>query len=364
MTPSGLEAPLKNYLDDTVAEADVHRLWRGIQNGARQPRRGTVRRARWSVAVAAAAAMMLLVLGGLVWRGSRAGALVTTAGQLPTAWNVAAHRSEVVALADGSRIDLAPETRLDVLTNTGSSFVTSLKRGRSTFEVEPGGPRLWVVDCGFATVEVVGTKFSVERTPGAVRVTVERGKVRLRGEGFERTLVAGESATVENPDPVARRLAVPRERSVRQAAPTGEDPALPAGSAAAAGSARGAPGDAWDGLLAAADAARRRGDRAQAVRNLERVAAGCPDVSRRKLAAFTLARLQLDEDPRSAASTLEGALAGGMPRGLTEDALARLVEAHARAGNTAQARARAAEYEARYPGGRHLEEVRHWASRE
>jgi hypothetical protein len=53
-----------------------------------------------------------------------------------------------------------------------------------------------------------------------------------------------------------------------------------------------------------------------------------------------------------------------MTRGLNEGALARLVEAHARAGDHAAAQRAAAEYESRYPQGRYLAEVRHWASQQ
>jgi len=49
--------------------------------------------------------------------------------------------------------------------------------------------------------------------------------------------------------------------------------------------------------------------------------------------------------------------------GLEEDARARLVEAHARAGHGERAREAAADYERHFPRGSRLAEVRRWAER-
>jgi len=55
-------------------------------------------------------------------------------------------------------------------------------------------------------------------------------------------------------------------------------------------------------------------------------------------------------------------IALGEPRGLLEDAQARLVQAHARAGQWEQAREAAARYEQLYPEGYRLQDVRRWAA--
>ena len=339
-------------------------MWKIIQKGARRPPSVL---ARAGVALAAAAVVLMVVGAWSWWSPREAGALAVKSGELPKEWSVAVGSTEEVDLADGSSIELLSDSRLEVLTNTGSVFVTSLKRGVGAFEVKAGGPRQWVVDCGFVAVEVVGTRFRVQRDPDKVTVAVERGKVRLRGEGVDRLLTAGESTTVENPRPTpgvessvtesgaAEHANEPSERASEDT-PEGES------EVALAPSAGVSRGDDWERLLRRADSARRNGDRAQAMALLRRVARDCPDQPRRKLAAFTLARLQMDEDPSGAAETLSGALDDGMTRGLRDDAMARLVEAYARAGDREEARRVAAEYEYRYPRGRHLDEVRHWAS--
>jgi len=358
--------PLRQYLDLEVEEEQVPRMWKRIQNGARRPPAA----GRIAAVVALAAAVLLLAFG--VWSGRAsddAGALEATSGSLPRQWSVPVGAEQQVELVDGSQIKLESDTRLEVLTNTGSAFVTSLKRGRGAFEVEPGGPRQWVVDCGFVTVEVVGTRFVVHRSDDAVQVAVERGKVQLRGEGVDRVLRAGESVTVPAPhaaeaEPSSPAPEIAASSSEGSDAPTDEPNDGPDADLAGAAVPTAPAIDPWDRLLGQADAARRRGDRAEALTLLQRVARDCPDASRRKLAAFTLARLQLDDDPKRAAETLDGALQEGMTRGLNEEALARLVEAHARAGDHAEARRVAAEYEGRYPRGRYLAEVRHWASQQ
>ena len=364
------KAPLKQYLDSTLEEARVHRVWYQLQ-GRTARRRARRALHRWGALVVAVAVAVVVVAGSWLTRRDPGG-LETGGGELPTAWTTPVGASQYVSLSDGSEIQLAGTARLEVLTNTGESFVTTLRRGKSSFDVRPGGPRQWVVECGLATVEVVGTRFTVERSSSSVSVAVQRGKVRVHGEGFDRTLEAGESATFERSPgerrPVRTTAVAPTASSPQGQAGSGpsaegETSDEPAPAEVAPSETRAPPENQWDTLLARADAARRRGDRDAAVELLERVAKQAPDPGRRRLATFTLARLQLHEDPQRAAATLEDALENGVPRGLTEDALARLVEAYARAGDLPAARRTAQTYEQRYPHGRRASDVRSWIRR-
>jgi hypothetical protein len=123
---------------------------------------------------------------------------------------------------------------------------------------------------------------------------------------------------------------------------------------------RDAP-DAVDQALAAADAARRRGDRAEAAQALEAaLTAARPSDKRRGLAALTLARLVLRNDPARAARVLRDAF-GAMPADLVEDALARRVEAEGRSGRRDEAARLADEYERRFPAGQRASEVKRWS---
>ena len=366
-----LKAPLRSYLDQSVHEEELQRVWRGVQRRTLfRPARSV--RVTYSFAGAlAVAALVLLVLWG---RGSGpvdVGPLTLEDGRAPAPVTVPEQAlAEQLRLSDGSRIELQSATRLDVLDNNGSSFVTSLRRGRGHFDVHPGGPRRWVVECGLVTVEVIGTAFSVARSPQEVTVAVQRGVVQVRGEavpGRERRLEAGQRLVVRAPESTE-----PREVACAESQCEGESEAsLPAASAArptASGTAKPAGAAAMEdrigSLLRQADEARRAGQRERAADLLMRVISEAGDDQRGRVAAFALARLQIEDSPEQAALTLEHAIEAGMPQGLGEDAMARQVEAYARAGQMDQAARAAAEYEKKYPAGRRLSEVRRWANAE
>src|SRR5262249_38807117 len=84
---------------------------------------------------------------------------------------------------------------------------------------------------------------------------------------------------------------------------------------------------------------------------------------RAALAAFTLGKLELDTlgQPARAAQLFTRALSLGLGASLVEDARARIVEAYARAGDSAAASSAAVAYEQQFPAGRHLAAVRRWA---
>lgn len=351
---------LGRLLADELPEPRAQRMWREIERRTRPSRPP-----RWTLAFAVAASVVVLVATGWLWSRraeSHEPLALATGGTPSTLETSAAARS--VAMADGSAIDLDAGTRLEVLRNDDRSFVTALRRGTTTFDVRPGGPRRWIVEAGLATIEVVGTRFTVRREPTSLTVRVERGAVLVRGERVpngQARLGAGQSIALEAPE---TREAPP------QAAPTASHepepmhvaPAAEPHSAAPAQPVRDAQaGDAVDALLAAADAARREGDRAKAVRLLERVVAEAPEKDpRRGLAALSLARLTVQSDPERAATVL-GESMGDMPAGLAEDALARRVEAEARAGRRDEAARLAAEYLKRFPNGHRADDVRRWS---
>jgi transmembrane sensor len=115
-----------------------------------------------------------------------------------------------------------------------------------------------------------------------------------------------------------------------------------------------------DDLMLAADVARQAGRPARAVPFLERVVKEHPTEVAAQLAGFSLGKVYLDnlDEPGLAARSFAAVRAMAPGGGLAQDALAREVEAWARAGETARARDGALEYQRLYPHGRRLAAVR------
>jgi transmembrane sensor len=390
---SQLQFPLKDYLRDSVDEAALQRMAREIDVNLHGPRR---RRAR-PLALAALAMLggTAITLFALMHRDP--GPLQLSDGQTLGVIEADSGTREI-ALSDGSTIRLSSGARIEPLESTGSLFAAMLTRGRADFDVRPRGPRRWFVECGLATVEVIGTAFVCERKPGRLRVAVTRGVVLLRGERVPdriRRLVAGESLELseaatgalgvgtrppaaENPDRIVQRQ--PSSTTELKNRDGGNPPTRNSSATSWRDLAqRGRHGEAFailgaDGLrreskrlgvndlLALADVARLSGHPADAVAPLERILIDFASDAQAPLAAFALGRLELDSmgRPQQAATALNKALALGIPRSLREDVRARLVEAYARSGHTDAARRAATAYFDEFPHGHHTRAIEGW----
>jgi transmembrane sensor len=376
-----LPDPIKDGLTAPVNEEALARMWRRIEARERPPRRERTR--LWSVTSLIAAAAVLVVVWGI---GRRDRGPLRFADGRPLSAVEAPAAGEVLSLSDGSTVDLSGGARLEPLESSGSSFVAALERGSAHFEVRPGGPRRWEIECGLATVEVVGTGFDCQRAPGRLHVAVEHGAVLVRGERVPeraRRLAAGESLDVleaaspagETPDEAPPRPAAPAEaveaaeaaEPAAPAAPTNETNAwrelARGGHHHEAFAALGAQGFSREthrrgvaDLFLLADVARLSGHAADAVAPLERILSHFPGDPQASLAALALGRLELDDlhRPAEAAVALNQALDLGVPRSLREDVRARLIEAYARAGNRPAERAAAEAYVREFPAGRDL----------
>jgi transmembrane sensor len=396
---SRLRYPLIRHLRDPANEEGMQRIAQEIDARFPRPRR----RGRLPVVLAVTAAVAAAGYAVLALRD--AGPLRLADGHAVLA--VEAPPVEAgetgIALSDGSHIRLFPGTRLEPLQSTGTIFSAMLVRGGAEFDVRPGGPRHWVIECGLATVEVVGTQFACERTPGHLHVAVSRGAVLVRGERVPdrvRRLAAGQSIDVSEDAlrPVsstgpAMATVVPLVQSAGAApaaiaAPDGkvahvdhdESPSRNRAKASWRDLAkRGRHREAFlalgvDGLrresrrlgvtdlLALADVARLSGHPADAVAPLERILTDFASDAQAPLAAFALGRLELDSlrRPERAIVALNQALHLGIPRSLREDVRARLVEACARSGQPSAARAAADAYFLEFPHGRHARAIERW----
>jgi transmembrane sensor len=393
---SELQYPLKDHLQDPVDEEALYRMAEEIDSRLRGPK---PRRFLPLALVGATAALAILVGVSRLHRDT--GPLLLADGRELVAMDASGSAKEI-DLSDGSRIRLSPGARIEPLQSSGATFSAIVTQGRADFDVRPGGSRRWVVECGLATIEVLGTVFACEREPGRLRVVVRRGVVLVRGERVPdraRRLSAGETLEVmeEAQRPahvVAASLALAAlPQNAGSSGPTSAETAVRApGQEAGASRSRTAPATTWrvlaqhgrhreafaalgteglrreskrmgvDDLLALADVARLSGHPAEAVLPLGRILTEFANDAHAPLAAFALGRLELDSlsHPQAAVTAFGKALDLGIPRSLREDARARLVEAYARSGDTGAARRAADAYHDEFPSGRHARAIQGW----
>lgn len=131
---------------------------------------------------------MLFSIAGLLGAGLVAGRGVQWYWQRPlysAAYETRTAQMRKVTLADGrdgapgSRLDLAPHSAIDVTLYRQRRFV-DMAHGEVRFEVSRDADRPFEVRTRSATIEVVGTAFTVRDRGGPVTVGVEHGHVRVR----------------------------------------------------------------------------------------------------------------------------------------------------------------------------------------
>ena len=311
-------------------------------------------------------------------------------------------------LTDVTVAAVSPETRWSRGPTEPGLESVALEQGGAWFNVERKPSRVFRVSAGPVDVDVLGTRFLVERKDKRVHVAVDHGRVRVRWPQGSRELTAGQSAwfppapeppptplptaPVPEPEPQPPPIVDPpapvqpsEHHPVRPRQPLPEPPnarpqppELPKSWQQLAQ--EGDFNRAWEELerdrmslrddpaelLLVADVARLSRHAEMALPPLSQVVERHPGDPRAPLAAFTLGRVLLEElgRPREAAAAFAQARALSPSAPLAEDALAREVEAYSRAGDTARARTLAEEFMRLYPSGQRLRAVRHFGGLE
>lgn len=132
--------------------------------------RPRMRARRWRHALVASVA--LAVAGSSGWIAWQLG------GRHEANYESGVGRLETVTLADGSSATLSSDTRLEVRMSRGERRLVLL-HGEAFFDVAHDAGRPFVVAAEGRHVVAIGTRFSVRRDAGDLRVVVTEGKVRL-----------------------------------------------------------------------------------------------------------------------------------------------------------------------------------------
>lgn len=266
---------------------------------------------------------------------------------------------EPVPLRDGSTVlPLDAETRVRTLADSDREVAIELLVGKARFDVVKNLTRAFRVVAASVTIHVLGTRFTTQRSSAGVGVWVHEGRVRVEApDGRQLLLDAGQTQWF----PPAYPPAVAAEPPTRVGTPAPRRPAAHENASGADLAPPASPRDEVADLLLAADFARAAERPAEAVEPLARIVGDHGGDARSPLAAFTLGRLLLDLGRPAEAALAFGKTREFDPNGpLAEDALAREVEAWARAGDTQRATKRARHYLTLHPSGRRAPGVRAW----
>ena len=144
----------------------------------------------WSLAIASVAAVAAIV-------AVRAPAAREVAPPAPRVYSTnSAQRAEIV-LGDGTRITLAPESRLRVAADFGTERRDLYLEGEAFFDVAHDATRPFTVYAGNASAHDIGTAFAIRSyaKDRAVQIAVREGMVAMSGIG---PLTAGDVGTLSS----------------------------------------------------------------------------------------------------------------------------------------------------------------------
>ncbi len=168
----------------------AERLWESLGSALERPPGSSRRLLQLGLVVA------LGLAGGLSWQAEHQGWMadqVTGLGE---------HRR--VTLADGSHLELAPRTRVDIDMQAGRR-VLHLYSGELFVQVAPDTQRPFEVRAGRGSLRALGTGFDVRREGEQVRMVVTEHTVRVTLDGDPQTTdVEAGQAVQYGPDGLSR----------------------------------------------------------------------------------------------------------------------------------------------------------------
>lgn len=187
--------------------ADARARWLAV--GAPQGASRSAPRVWRAVAVVAATACLVVLLGLWRWRSPAPG-LSYEFGDPPHAaevgqWVAADEAAAGLRFSDGSTVALSPGARARVTSTAPDGAEVLIERGQLDADIWHGSsPRSWRFRGGPFVVHVIGTSFSASWDPSreVLTLAVRDGAVRVEGPLLppDRVVVAGERLLVSLPD--------------------------------------------------------------------------------------------------------------------------------------------------------------------
>jgi transmembrane sensor len=156
---------------------------------------------RFGAPLRAAAALLVIVGGALVWRLAAPDSAPRAERASSRTFASAVGAVDSLELPDGTRVVLGPGSTLELSSRFGAPSREVSLRGQARFDVVHDTAHPFIVRAGLAVLRDVGTSFTVESDEsGEVRVVVSAGVVALelgdRRTAPEHTLEAGDRARV------------------------------------------------------------------------------------------------------------------------------------------------------------------------
>lgn len=187
-SPQDVLRELGGDWDAGRTEEQLRAVHQKIQQGARRRRY-----LQASLGIAAAAAVLLWVgVSAMEPWGDGAGPRDAQATVAETTADPAPEENGQIRLADGSTATpLTAESEVVVGQVSANLAELTVHRGGAVFDVHPNAERRFRVIASNVEVEVLGTRFRVERADGWVEVQVFEGVVRATQQGTEMTLRRG-----------------------------------------------------------------------------------------------------------------------------------------------------------------------------
>lgn len=156
-------------------------------------------RSAWKVPRYAAAAALLLVVAGTVWRANRFGRFDRVAATPPVQFSTPAGVLDTVMLSDGSTVLLGPGSRITLGPGFGTGTRELTLDGEARFDVVHDESRPFLVWAGVAKFRDVGTVFAVRSdVANGARLVVSEGAVAVESNASAPpiTIRAGDRAVV------------------------------------------------------------------------------------------------------------------------------------------------------------------------